>query len=183
MPVPDLASRQSILADEFFYFFLRLRKSRIQKVVEAVNASYPEETAEQKARRLIDAQMPLSFLGGALMHLPMVIPGLGMAFEFLGFVGGTSAITRMHLYLILEIALLYGKDIDDKARVPEMLAVAGATALAAGVSLIPAVLAITPILPVPVGGITAAAAARLIGEEAIRLYSGQAKESPSATAE
>ena len=118
MPAQDLASRQSILADQFFYFFLRLRKSRIRAVVAAVNASYPEETAEQKARRLIAAQTPLSFLGGALVHLPMLIPGLGLTFEFLGFVGGTSAIIRMHLYLILEIALLYGKDIDDEARVP-----------------------------------------------------------------
>ena len=38
MPAQDLASRQSILADQFFYFFLRLRKSRIRAVVAAVNA-------------------------------------------------------------------------------------------------------------------------------------------------
>ena len=81
MPAQDLASRQSILADQFFYFFLRLRKKRIRAVVEAVNSSYPEESAEQKARRLIEAQTPLSFLGGTLIHLPMVVPGLGQAFS------------------------------------------------------------------------------------------------------
>jgi len=176
MSAKDLVSRQSILADQFFYFFLRLRKARIRAVVQAVNISYPEETAEQKARRLIEAQTPLSFLGGVLIHLPMLVPGLGQAFQFLGFVGGTSAITRMHLYLILEIALLYGMDIEDEARIPEMLAVVAATGLAAGVPLLAGVLDINPVFSLPVGGITACAAARMIGEEAIRLYSGPAKE-------
>ena len=106
----------------------------------------------------------------------MLVPGLGQAFEFLGFVGGTSAITRMHLYLILEIALLYGMDIDDEARVPEMLAVVAATGLATGVPLLANVLDINPLFSLPVGGITAYAAARMIGDEAIRLYSASAKE-------
>jgi hypothetical protein len=181
MSAQDLASRQSILADQFFYFFLRLRKARIRAVVQAVNTSYPEETAEQKARRLIEAQTPLSFLGGALIHLPMLLPGLGYAFQFMGVVGGTSVITRMHLYLILEIALLYGMDIDDEARVSEMLAVVAATGLAAGVPLLADVLDITPLVSVPVGGITAGAAARMIGEEAIRIYSGLAKKLTPAT--
>lgn len=176
MPAQDLASRQGIAADQFFYFFLRLRKDRIRKVVDAVNAGYPEESTEQKARRLISAQTPLSFLGGTLMHLPRLIPGLGQAIEFLGVVGGTSALSRMHLYLILEIALLYGKDIDDEARVPEMLSVVAATGLAAGVSLLTGALDIHPLLPLPVGGITASAASRMIGEEAIRLYSAPVKE-------
>jgi len=176
MPAQDLASRQSILADQFFYFFLRLRKKRIRAVVEAVNISYPEESAEQKARRLIEAQTPLSFLGGTLVHLPMVVPGLGQAFQFLGLVGGISAITRMHLYLILEIALLYGMDIDDEARVPEMLSVVAATGLATGAPLLVNVLDFNPLFSLPAGGITAWAAARMIGEEAIRLYSGPAKE-------
>jgi uncharacterized protein (DUF697 family) len=106
----------------------------------------------------------------------MLVPGLGQAFQFLGFVGGTSAITRMHLYLILEIALLYGMDIEDEARVPEILAVVAATGLAAGLPLLAGVLDINPLFSLPAGGITAWAAARMIGEQAIRLYSGAAKE-------
>ena len=176
MSSQDITSPQSVLADQFFYFFLRLRKDRIRKVVEALNKRYPEESAEQKARRLIEAQTPLSFLGGALMHLPLLIPGLGMAFELAGVVGGTSALTRMHLYLILEIGLLYGKDIDDEARVPEMISVVAATGLAAGASLLAGALDISPLLPLPVGGLTACAAARMIGEEAIRLYSASTGE-------
>lgn len=180
MGAEDLAHPQSVLADRFFYFFLRLRKDRIRKVVDAINAGYPEETTEQKARRLIAAQTPLSFLGGALMHVPRLVPGLGQAFELLGFVGGTSVLTRMHLYLILEIGLLYGKDIEDEARVPEMIAVVAATGLAAGVSLFAGALTINPLLPLPVGAISASTAAWMIGEEAIRLYSANEKKlSPS----
>ena len=175
MAARDAISRQGILADQFFYFFLRLRKDRIRKVVNAVNTSYPDESAEQKARRLISTQTSLSFLGGTLMHLPRLVPGLGLAVTFLGVAGGTSVLSRMHLYLILEIALLYGKDIDDEARVPEMLSVVAATGLAAGVSLLSGVLDFHDLLPLPVGGITSAAAAHLIGEEAIRLYSAPAE--------
>jgi len=183
MSSKDLVSRQSILADKFFYFFLRLRKDRIRKVVELIHKSYPNESTEQKARRLIETQTPLSFLGGTLMHLPRLIPGLGMAFEIAGFVGGTSALTRMHLYLILEIGLLYGKDIDDQARVPEMISVVAATGLAAGASFLPDALGIAPLLSLPMGGITAYLAARLIGEEAIRFYSSSTEEviSPAST--
>jgi hypothetical protein len=174
MSAQDPVAQQSILTDKFLYFFLRLRKERIRKVVDAINKSYPGESPEQKARRLIEAQTPLSFLGGALMHLPGLIPGLGQAFELLGLVGGAAALTRMHLYLILEIALLYGRDIDDEARVPEMVSVVAATGLVAGGSLLAG--ALHSLLPLPVGGIAATAAARMIGEEAIRLYSAPAKE-------
>jgi uncharacterized protein (DUF697 family) len=180
MPGQDPASRQSILADQFFYFFLRLRKTRIRKVVEAINAGYPQDTVEQKARRLIESQTPLSFLGGAFMHLPALIPGLGQAIQVLGFVGGASAITRMHLYLIMEIALLYGKDIDDEARVPEMLAVVAATGLAAGAPLLASALDINPLLSIPAAGIAASAVAQLIGEQAIRYYGGPVEEIPPA---
>jgi hypothetical protein len=177
MSAIDVPSPQSILADQFFYFFLRVRKSRIRKVVEAVNDGYPSETAEQKARRLVASQTALSFLGGTLTHLPMLIPGLGHAFRFLGFVGGTSVLTRMHLYLILEIALLYGKDIDDEARVPEMLGVVAATGLASGAPLLASnILDVTPFLSLPVGGIAASAVAQMIGEQAIRYYSKPAIE-------
>ena len=178
MLAEDASSRQSVLADQFFYFFLRLRKNRIRTVVKAVNDRYPEDTAEQKARRLIATQTPLSFLGGTFMHLPAMIPGLGQAIQLLGFVGGASALTRMHLYLILEIALLYGKDIDDDARVPEMLAVVAATGLAAGVPLLAVALDFNPILSIPAAGITASAAAQMIGEEAIRFYARPAIEAP-----
>ena len=167
----DSVLQQNILADQFFYFFLRLRKSQIRKVVEAVNASHPEESAEQKAWRLIAVQTSLSFLGGTLMHLPMLIPGLGQTLQLLGIVGGASVLTRMHLYLILEIALLYGKDIDDPERVPEMVAVLAATGLVAGAPTIAAALELNPLFALPAAGVTASMVATAIGEGAIQYYS------------
>jgi hypothetical protein len=98
------------MTDAFFYFFLRLRKDRIRKVVADSNARFPEESEEQRARRLIEDQTQLSLLRGLILDLPTMIPGVGQALKILGFVGGTSALVRMHLYLILQIALLYGKD-------------------------------------------------------------------------
>jgi hypothetical protein len=165
-------SRQSMVTDDFFYFFLRLRKERIRKAVAACRARYPEETPEGLARQLIASSSALSFMGGTLMHVPMLIPGIGQALALLGFVGGASALTRMHLYLILEIALVYGKDIDDQERVPEMAAVVAATGLAASAPFVLHVLDLNPLYALPTAGLTATAVTRLIGESAIRLYSG-----------
>ena len=76
----------------------------------------------------------------------------------------------MHLYLILEIALLYGKDIDDTARVSEMLAVVAATGLAAGAPWLLQVIELNPLYSLPAAGLTTSGVAQLIGEQAIRLY-------------
>lgn len=171
-----MQNSQGMLTENFFYFFLRLRKGHVRKVVEAMNARYPDETREQRARRLIAAQTPLSFLGGTLLQLPMLIPGLGQALKLLGFVGGAATLTRMHLYLILEIALLYGKDIDDQARVPEMVSVVVGTGLAAGAPLLLQALEMNPLLALPAGGLTSASAAQLLGESAIRFYSQEVAE-------
>ena len=78
---------------------------------------------------------------------------------------------RMHLYLILQIALLYGNDIDDQARVPEMLAVVAGTGLAVGAPFVAGALGLHPLLSMVTGGLAAVAMSRLIGENAIRYYS------------
>ena len=170
-----LSKRQSRMTDDFFYFFLRLRKDRMRKVVADINARFPEEPVEQRARRLITDQTQLSLLGGLILDLPTMIPGIGQALKILGFVGGTSALVRMHLYLILQIALLYGNDIDDQDRVPEMLAVVAGTGLAVGAPFIAEVLGLHPLLSMVTGSLAAVSMSRLIGESAIRYY-GQPQE-------
>jgi hypothetical protein len=167
---PAPVELQSRLTDDFFYFFLRLRKDRVRKVVAAINARFPEETLEQRARRLIADQAQLSLLGGLILDLPTMIPGIGQALKILGFVGGTSALVRMHLYLILEIALLYGKDIDDQARVPEMVAVVAGTSLAVATPYLADVLGFNPLVSMATGGLVSLGMSRLIGESAIRYY-------------
>jgi hypothetical protein len=172
---PAAPALQSRLTDDFFYFFLRLRKDRIRKVVADINARFPEESVEQRARRLIEDQTQLSFLGGLILDLPTMIPGVGHALKILGFVGGTSALVRMNLYLILQIALLYGKDIDDQARVSEMLAVVAGTGLAVGAPFLADALGLHSLLSMATGGLAAVGMSRLIGESAIRYY-GQPQE-------
>jgi hypothetical protein len=175
LPIPG-GEQQSLATDQFFYFFLRLRKQEIRRTVQALRARYADESQEQLARRIIASHSSLSFLGGALMHLPLLLPGVGQVLKLLGFVGGASALTRMHLYLILEIALVYGKDIDDQARVPEMAAVVAATGLAAGTPILLQALEISPIYAIPASGLSAVTVAQLIGNAAIQYYSGAAIE-------
>ncbi len=180
---PPAPERQSRLTDDFFYFFLRLRKDRIRKVVADINDRYPEEAVEQRARRLIEAQTQLSLLGGLILDLPTMIPYVGQLVKVLGFVGGTSALVRMHLYLILEIALLYGKDIDDEARVPEMAAVVAGTGVAVGAPFMADALGLHPLISMATGAVAALTASRLIGESAIRYYSQPQEVAPQPAAE
>lgn len=174
------SQRQSRMTDDFFYFFLRLRKDRIRKVVADVNSRFPEESVEQRARRLISDQVQLSLLGGLILDLPTMIPGIGQALKIIGFVGGTSALVRMHLYLILQIALLYGKDIDDQARVPEMVAVVAGTSLAVGAPFLADALGLHPLVSMVTGSLAALSMSRLIGESAIRYYGPPAEASADA---
>jgi len=161
---------QGQLTDEFLYFFLRLRKERVRKVVQRMRDMYPDENREQLARRLISSKSQLSAVGGTLTHLPLLIPGVGQALQLLGFVSGTSLMTRMHLYLILEIALLYGKDIDDEARVPEMAAVVAAVGLGATAPFLVGFLDLNPWYALPAAALSAGTVTQIIGEAAIRRY-------------
>ena len=161
---------QSQFTDDFFYFFLRVRKERVRKVVRRLKDQYPDEGSEQLARRLISSQSMLSFLGGGILHLPMLLPGIGQAWKLLGFVGGTSVLTRMHLYLILEIRLLFGKDIDDQTRVSEMTSVVAAVGAAASIPFLVRVLELNPLYALPSAALSAVTVTQLIGESAIRLY-------------
>ena len=162
---------QSMAVDDFFYFFLQLRKPRIRAVVERVRKLHPEMTREQLAQRLIDSSGNLSLLAGSLLGVPLMLPGVHVFLRYLGLFAGSAVITRMHLYLILEIAHLYDKDIDDPARVPEMMAVVAATE--AAVTLPPVALQllnVAPVLNIAASGLTATAFTRLIGHYAVRLY-------------
>lgn len=177
----DTGELQSLTFDDFMYFFLRLRKSRIRAVVENVRTRWPDGTPEELARLIIDSHAPISLLGGALLHCPSLIPGLGQTLQALGVVMGASALTRMHLYMILEIALLYGKDIDDQARVPELMAVVAATGASVAVPFLVSALGFNPLVSIPVAGLTASTTTQLIGSMAIRYYSETLSETASAT--
>jgi hypothetical protein len=164
---------QSQFADEFLYFFLGLRKDRVRRTVQRMRDQHPDESKEQLARRLISSKSQLSVIGGTLTHLAMLIPGVGQALQLLGFVCGTSMMTRMHLYLILEIALLYEKDIDDKARIPEIAAVVGAVGLGTAAPFLVRILDVNPLYALPAAAMSAATVTQLVGESAIRVHKSE----------
>lgn len=161
---------QGLATDQFFYFFLRLRKNEVKRVVLRAQSLYPDDSQERLARRLINTQSTLSFMAGALLHLPMLLPAANSAMKFVGFAGGTSIMTRMHLYLILEIAHIYGHDVDDRARVPEMMAIIASSGLAAGAPLLVQRMAWPAMAAIPTTGLTVAAITQVIGNAAISYY-------------
>ncbi|KYF76874.1 hypothetical protein BE17_05065 [Sorangium cellulosum] len=164
------AGQQSLFTDDFLYFVLRLRKSRIRQVVDRVRRMYPDESPEQQARHLIASTTAIAFAAGGVVQTPAIIPGFGVMYEGLGFVAGTSILTRMHLYLILEIALLFGKDIDESDRVKELMAVVATCAASAAAPAAVLVATMNPVFAVATGALAATAATRTIGESAIRRY-------------
>ncbi|MGB5517396.1 MAG: hypothetical protein WBO73_02885 [Gammaproteobacteria bacterium] len=166
---------QSLATEEFFYFFLRLRKGEIRRTVATLRHRYPNETEQQLAMRLIESKAKLALLGGTLMNLPHLFPGLGLVIKMIGTVGASSMMTRLNLYLILEIALVYGKDPDDQARVTEMAGVVAATGLAVAAPMLVKMFGLHPLYTLPVGGFSTTATTRLIGNAAIKLYSGNLK--------
>ena len=158
--------------DKFFFFVMGLRKEEIRQRVASIKARYPEKSPEELARRLISAQAPLSLIGSALMHVPMLIPALGPAIKILGMTGGAVVMAQLNMSLILEIALLYGHDIDEHARVKEMGAVMALTGLSSGTGMIPDVLGMPPFVRFLAGGLTVITVSQLIGEAAIKYYGG-----------
>lgn len=177
-------SRQMVshMADKFLYFFLGLRKGEIRRRVARLKAHHPGESPEQLARRLIAVQSPLSLLGGALVHVPMFIPSVGTPLKILGIAGGTTVMMRMHMALLLEIAHLFDRDIDDIARLKEMAAVIALTGLASGgTPALSRALSLNPWYALLTGAISVSSVSQLIGETAIRYYRlKEAEETASA---
>jgi len=164
------SGQQGHTTDKFFYFFMGLRKGEIRRRVKKLKDEFPNESPEQLARELISAQIPLSLLGGTLIHAPMYIPGIGPAAKMFGVAGGATVVIRMHLTLILEIAMLFGHDIDEKKRLKEMAAVVGTSGLVSGSTLISEYFALKPYLAVLAGGMSITLLSQILGEAAIRYY-------------
>ena len=171
------AGNWSLATEKFFFYFLGLRKGDLRKQVEIMKARYPEEGPERLARRFIAAQVPLSLIGSALVHGPTVVPGMAPILRLLGAASGTTVMVILNMTLFLQIALLFGYDIDDRARVKELLAVIAATGLASGsTSLIPHFASMQPLFQSLAGGGTIVAASQLVGETAIRYFKRTAVE-------
>ncbi len=168
--IPD---RQTLghMTDRFMYFFLGLRKGEIRRRVATLRSHHPDESPQELARRLIAIQAPLSLMGGTLLQVPVFIPAIGTPLKLLGLASGTAVMMRMHMALLLEIAHLFERDIDDVARVKEMAAVIAATGLTSGIPFLFKRFSLKPAYAMISGGMTASTISELIGEAAIRYYS------------
>ncbi len=174
-----LKQLQSVTTDKFFYFFMGLRKGEIRRRVAALKERHPEDSPEHLARRLIAAQVPLSILGGALLYLPTMFPGIGPALKILSLAGGEAVMMRMNMALILEIAQAFGRDIDDRARLKEMAAVIAATGLTSAMPFLTTKMNLKRWSAVSTGGAAIMSINELIGEAAIQFYArSQEQASP-----
>ncbi len=172
----DLTStaRWGLSTEKFFYFFMGLRKGEIRKQVQMMKERFPDDDPQHLARRFVSAQGPLSILGSALMHVPMLVPALGPPLKLIGIAMGSSVMIRLNMTLLLQIAMLYGHDIDDRARLKEMAAIIAASGLASGTSLLPYVFNLDARTKAIVGGASVITVSQLLGEAAIRYYNRNA---------
>lgn len=174
---------QSLAMEEFLYFFLRMRKNEVKRTVKVLKERYPEESPAEIARRLINAKTSLSIIGGSLLSLPGLMPGWGQALKLAGVVGASSMLTRMHLYLLLEIGLAYGVDPDDTGRVPEMAAIVASTGLsAAATPMMVSKLGLDSIYSIPVGALSMATFTRLVGLTAMSYYGAKQRRADAFSA-
>jgi len=161
-----------LATEKFFYYCMGLRKGDMRKQVEMMKLRYPEDTPERLARRFIAAQMPLSMFSSALIHLPTVIPVAGPAIRFLGVASGATLIMVLNMTLVMQIALIFDYDIDDRARIKELLAVIATTAAATGSTmLVPQLASLRPRLRAVAGSAAMITTAQLIGQTALRHFS------------
>ncbi|MCB1858472.1 MAG: hypothetical protein KDI63_09380 [Gammaproteobacteria bacterium] len=168
----DVSRHWNLATEKFFYYFLGLRKADLRRQVEMMQSRYPDDSPERLARRFIAAQTPLSLVGSALIHAPIAIPAAGPLLRLLGVASGTTVMMVLNMSLVLQIALAFGFDIDDRARLRELWAVVFTTGLASGSTvLLPQFAALNSAPRAVAGGTTVVAASRLIGEAAIHYFS------------
>lgn len=170
--ITNAGNKWGIASEKFFYYCMGLRKGDLSKQVTIMRSRYPDDSTERLARRFIAAQIPLSLVGSALIHVPAAIPAIGPAFRFLGLASGTTATMILNMTLLMQIALLYGYDIDDRARFKELMAVIAATGISsASTFVLPQLANLAPGIRAIAGGATILTTAQLIGETAIKYFS------------
>jgi len=172
-----------LATEKFFYFFMGLRKGEIRKQLSMMKARYPDDDPHTLARRFVAAQVPLSLLGGTLLHAPMFVPTVGPVLKLLGIGVGASVMIRLNMTLLMQIALIFGYDIDDRARLKEMAAIIAASGLAGGTTLLPHLLQLAPRYKALAGGAAVMTVSQLLGEAAIQYYGGAVEKPNTADAQ
>ena len=167
VPAPKL---MSVTMEKFLYHFLGLRKGEIRRRVKLMKERHPGESPEHLARRMVAGHMPLSLLGAAIMHVPMFVPGIGPVLKGLGVAGGATTLMRLHTALIMEIAVLFGRDLDERARLKEIWTVMTLAGLASASPLLIQRFGMRPLVGISAGMSSVSAVSEIIGEVAIQYY-------------
>lgn len=163
--------------EKFFYYFMGLRKGELRKDIEIMRKQYPNDDTERLARRVVNAQVPLSLTGGALLQIPWLLPKSSPVLKLLGISTAASVMVILNMTMLLQIALVYGHDIDDRARLKEMFLIVAASGLAGGASALPHISGLKPGYKALAGGAAVATVSQLLGEAAIRYYRRAAEQS------
>ena len=161
---PVLRSADNIIGLDWLMTFLgQVDTKKIETRVREVRASYPGETAEQIAHRLIVQKV---WDGGRLGLLTNIIPPIAALFLGVELV----ATTKLQTEMVYEIAAAYDLDLSDSARRGEVLAIfslsLGADVLKTGLTVVE----IIPGIGAVVGASTNAAMLYVLGQTACRFY-------------
>ena len=156
--------------EKFFYYFMGLRKGELRKDIDTMRKHHPNDDPDQLARRVVDAQIPLSVAGGVLLQIPWLLPRTSPTLKFLGISTGAAVMVILNMTMLLQIALIYGFDIDDRARLKELLAIVVMSGLAGGTSELPHLSASHPQLKAFAGSAAVLTASQVLGRAAIRYY-------------
>ncbi len=167
VPVPKL---QSVTMEKFLYHFLGLRKGEIRRRVKLMKERHPGESPEHLARRMVAGHMPLSLVGAAILHVPMFVPGIGPVLKGLGVAGGAATLMRLHTALIMEIAVMFGRNLDERARLKEIWTVMSLAGLASASPLLIQRFGMKPLVGISAGMSSVSAVSEIIGEIAIQYY-------------
>ena len=162
--------QQGMSVEKLLYFFLGVRKNDVRQRVGRLKARYPDESAAELAARVVAAQRPLSLLGGALLKLPALLPASAAPLKLLGVAGATSALAHMHMSMVLEIALIHGFDIDEKARLKEMAVVFAGVGLMSASPGLGRARGLGMFLSLATGTMMVSSISELIGQSAIAYY-------------
>ncbi len=160
----------SVTMEKFLYHFLGLRKGEIRRRVKLMKERHPGESPEHLARRMVAGHMPLSLVGAAIMHVPMFVPGIGPVLKGLGVAGGATTLMRLHTALIMEIAVLFGRNLDERARLKEIWTVMSLAGLASASPLLIQRFGMRPLVGLSAGISSVSAVSEIIGEVAIQYY-------------
>ncbi len=167
VPAPAL---QSVTMEKFLYHFLGLRKGEIRRRVKLMKERHPGESPEHLARRMVAGHMPLSFVGAAILHAPLFVPGVGPVLKGLGVAGGAATLMRLHTALIMEIAVMFGRNLDERARLKEIWTVMSLAGLASASPLLIQRFGMRPLVGISAGMSAVSAISEIVGEVAIQYY-------------